>query len=231
MRKNHYRHKSSNLLERPKKVIDEYLEILWYIYEKNGKIKIDQIQEFDPNWEPLVIKSLEQQNLITQSNNELKFSDLGFQRARQIVRSHRLAERLLTDVLKLPVDNAEIGACEFEHNVVPEIVDGICTLLGHPRVCPHGFPIPEGDCCKEARKSVQTPTKQLSELKPGQKATIVYINTQSNERMHQFTHLGIRPGAEISVHQTNPVIVIKINSSQIALDENMARDIQVWVEK
>jgi Mn-dependent DtxR family transcriptional regulator len=44
----------------------------------------------------------------------------------------------------------EQQACKFEHILSPEATDKICTFLGHPRTCPHGSPIPEGDCCLEA---------------------------------------------------------------------------------
>ena len=125
-------------------------------------------------------------------------------------------------------DHAEAGACEFEHVVVPEIVDGICTLLGHPKVCPHGLPIPEGECCREARKSAATATKNITELKVGQEARIAYLNTQSNSRMHQLTQMGIHPGAKIRIHQTYPALVVRIDTTQIALDENVAKDILVW---
>ncbi len=70
------------------------------------------------------------------------FSPEGERRARQLVRSHRLAERLTQDVLG---QSAEPSACEFEHLLGTEVVDAICTLLGHPRECPHGYPIPTGE--------------------------------------------------------------------------------------
>ncbi len=231
MRKNHHRHKSHFLYVRQKKALDEFLEFLWYFKEKHGKIDKKLVNKNESDWDPLLASLLIQQGYLEETETEYIFTQSGFERTRQIVRAHRLAERLLTDVLRMPIDNAETGACEFEHNVVPDIVDGICTLLGHPRVCPHGLPIPEGKCCREARRQVETATKNLSELKAGQTATIVYINTESNDRMHQLTRLGIRPGVDVYVHQTYPALVIRINSSQIAIDERIARDIQVWLKE
>ncbi|OQX86498.1 hypothetical protein B6D60_06115 [candidate division KSB1 bacterium 4484_87] len=230
MRKNHYKHREQPISVRRRKELDEYLEILWYVKEKEGKIEKELVKKIESDWDPSIAEVLRSQGLIEETDSEFLFTETGYNRTRQIVRSHRLAERLLTDVLKMPIDSAETGACEFEHNVVPEIVDGICTLLGHPRVCPHGLPIPEGDCCREARRQMETATKNLTELKPGQKASIVYINTQSNERMHQLTRLGVRPGATLHLHQIYPALVIRIGSQQIAIDERIAKDIQVWVK-
>ena len=72
----------------------------------------------------------------------------GRQRAADIIRRHRLAERLFTDSLALDSETEiEQQACRFEHILSPEATDKICTFLGHPRTCPHGAPIPPGACC------------------------------------------------------------------------------------
>jgi putative ABC transport system ATP-binding protein len=72
----------------------------------------------------------------------------GRQRAADIIRRHRLAERLFTDSLALDSESEiEQQACKFEHILSPEATDKICGFLGHPRTCPHGAPIPPGPCC------------------------------------------------------------------------------------
>jgi putative ABC transport system ATP-binding protein len=72
----------------------------------------------------------------------------GRQRAADIIRRHRLAERLFTDSLALESESEiEQQACKFEHILSPEATEKICTFLGHPRTCPHGAPIPRGLCC------------------------------------------------------------------------------------
>jgi putative ABC transport system ATP-binding protein len=72
----------------------------------------------------------------------------GRQRAADIIRRHRLAERLFTDSLALDSETEiEQQACKFEHILSPEATDKICSFLGHPRTCPHGAPIPPGACC------------------------------------------------------------------------------------
>jgi putative ABC transport system ATP-binding protein len=76
----------------------------------------------------------------------------GRQRAADVIRRHRLAERLFTDSLALDSESEiEQQACKFEHILSPEATDKICTFLGHPRTCPHGALIPPGPCC--GRKS------------------------------------------------------------------------------
>src|SRR2546421_4214501 len=75
----------------------------------------------------------------------------GRERAGNIIRRHRLAERLFTDSLAMDSESEiEQQACKFEHILSPEATDKICTFLGHPRTCPHGAPIPPGPCCGRA---------------------------------------------------------------------------------
>jgi putative ABC transport system ATP-binding protein len=78
----------------------------------------------------------------------VEFTDRGRQRAADIIRRHRLAERLFTDSLAMDSETEiEQQACKFEHILSPGATDKICTFLGHPRTCPHGAPIPPGVCC------------------------------------------------------------------------------------
>jgi putative ABC transport system ATP-binding protein len=78
----------------------------------------------------------------------VQLTDRGRQKAGDIIRRHRLAERLFTDSLALDSETEiEQQACKFEHILSPEATDKICTFLNHPRTCPHGAPIPPGHCC------------------------------------------------------------------------------------
>src|SRR6266702_5791488 len=85
----------------------------------------------------------------------------GRQRAADIIRRHRLAERLFTDSLALESETEiEQQACKFEHILSTEATDKICTFLGHPRTCPHGAPIPPGPCCGSATELGGTSIKK-----------------------------------------------------------------------
>src|ERR1700719_2984957 len=80
----------------------------------------------------------------------------GSQRAADIIRRHRLAERLFTDSLAMDSETEiEQQACKFEHILSPEATDKICTFLNHPLTCPHGAPIPPGPCCGRRAESKQ----------------------------------------------------------------------------
>jgi len=82
------------------------------------------------------------------------FTEKGRKRAEDIIRRHRLAERLFVYTFHVQ-DEHEIAeqACRFEHILSPEATDSICSFLGHPRTCPHGSPIPAGECCLAKKQS------------------------------------------------------------------------------
>jgi putative ABC transport system ATP-binding protein len=89
----------------------------------------------------------------------------GRQRAADIIRRHRLAERLFTDSLALDSETEiEQQACKFEHILSPEATDKICAFLGHPRSCPHGAPIPPGVCCARKTDLAAVPVAKLDRL-------------------------------------------------------------------
>jgi ABC-type lipoprotein export system ATPase subunit len=84
----------------------------------------------------------------------VELTDRGRKKAADIIRRHRLAERLFTDSLALDSETEiEQQACKFEHILSPEATDKICTFLGHPRTCPHGAPIPPGSCCAKSKSA------------------------------------------------------------------------------
>src|SRR5437764_6868876 len=80
------------------------------------------------------------------------FTEKGRKRAEDVIRRHRLAERLFVQTFRVQNEKeVEEQACKFEHVLSPEVTDSICSFLGHPRTCPHGSPIPAGPCCLAAR--------------------------------------------------------------------------------
>ncbi|HMK30344.1 MAG TPA: ATP-binding cassette domain-containing protein [Terriglobales bacterium] len=94
-------------------------------------------------------------NLPVDGDRVIEFTDRGRKRAEDVIRRHRLAERLFIESLGMQ-NQEEIAeqACKFEHILSPEATEKICSFLGHPKTCPHGAPIPPGPCCSsQARGS------------------------------------------------------------------------------
>jgi len=93
------------------------------------------------------------------TNSEVHLTDAGSHRARDVVRRHRLAERLFTDTFAIEDAEAQLQACRFEHIITPELDQRICSFLGHPKTCPHGNPIPPGSCCEVDSKNQKRVTE------------------------------------------------------------------------
>jgi Fe2+ transport system protein FeoA len=142
-------------------------------------------------------------------------------------RFHRLAERLLMDVLTTEETLLDERACRLEHALLDGLDDHICTLLGHPRFCPHGKLIPEGACCRQKRASVDRLIAPLSELQPDQGGHIAYIQMNNPHHLQKLMAMGVLPGIPITLLRRFPSFVFEAGYSQFAVDEEIATDIYV----
>jgi putative ABC transport system ATP-binding protein len=100
-----------------------------------------------------LLSRMSELRLVETHNGEVQLTPTGSRRARDVVRRHRLAERLFKDTFSIDDSEAHTQACKFEHIISPELDHRICTFLGHPKTCPHGNPIPPGACCDAKSKA------------------------------------------------------------------------------
>jgi DtxR family Mn-dependent transcriptional regulator len=103
----------------------------------------------------------------------------------------------------------------------------ICTLLNHPTTCPHGKPIPPGDCCETARSSGDLGVVPLTELKSGDEGEIAYLQSDDDKKMQKLMALGVLPGNRITLTQTFPTYIFRVGFSEFAIDSAMAKEIIV----
>lgn len=210
-----------------KTIRDEYLEKLWYMKESSKDSIADLKSLMKDMFDQRNIEELLVEGFLVYTDDKINLSQKGLDKARGIVRAHRLAERLLYDVMG---KNIEEGACEFEHMVTAELVDSICILLGHPEECPHGLPIPEGECCKSSKTVVNSLVTHMSEMEVGQNAKIAYLNCRDDQQLHRMNSLQLRPGVNVKIHQKYPSFVIDCEDASIALDNEVAYSICVWTD-
>ena len=206
----------------------EIMEAIWCAAEKNLYTR-DAIREnctivFDE----ADMHELEQRGLITKSDDAIVFTETGKTEAEGIMRRHRLAEVLVSSVLKLKKAEMEAVACQVEHALLPEVEASICTLLGHPELCPDGRPIPRGACCRKLQKTVSTTVVSLAELGAGESGRITYIKPENHANLHQLLSFGLQPGVTVTVHRKTPALCIMFENTELALDQDIARNIFVW---
>jgi DtxR family Mn-dependent transcriptional regulator len=207
--------------------VEELLEEIWTLKEE-GKSSLSDLLEFTKEDDARqVVDYMVKHGLITLRGEEIELTGEGEAIAREIVRRHRLAERLLSDVLEVSESLAESHACEFEHLLSPEVTDSVCTFLGHPPTCPHGKPIPRGECCAKFRRELSPLVLPLTELEVGSQAKIVFITPKSHATLDRLGSMGIIPGSSLRLHQKRPAFVIRVGETDLAIDEEIARQIYV----
>ncbi|NIA07437.1 MAG: transcriptional regulator [Actinobacteria bacterium] len=147
-----------------------------------------------------------------------------------VVRRHRLAERLLSDVLAVAGEHMPEDACRFEHVLQHGLDDKICILLGHPSTCPHGKPIPRGKCCRKARGDRIEEISLLCDGKPGAKGVVAYLTTRDDREVQKLMAMGILPGSPIQLIRRFPSYVFQVGYSQFTVDRPLAAVIYVHWE-
>jgi DtxR family Mn-dependent transcriptional regulator len=138
-----------------------------------------------------------------------------------------LAERLLHDVLSLPPQESEDTACLMEHVLSPTVADAVCAFLGHPPTSPGGLPIPSGRCCEVRQRDVQPLVVPLPDLEIGHPARIVFMAQAAHKRVDRLGSYGVVPGSIVRLRQKRPSFVVELESTSLALDPDVAREIYV----
>ncbi len=204
---------------------EEVLETIWIGTEESKKpsLPLTNLEAAERK----TVEQLAQLGYVEQADGQLTLTDRGRLMARNVVRRHRLAERLLADVLGTGGMLMHEKACKFEHLLDRGLDESICSLLGHPKICPHGKPIPPGRCCQQAREPARKLVSSLSELMPGQRGKVAYVYAPESSQLQKLMAMGILPGAPISLVQSFPSYVFKIGQMQFAVDREIAQAIYV----
>lgn len=207
--------------------LEELLEALF-------KAREDGHTPIDPSILPLAtipsdaeMKIFIERRLLNCHHGKVDLTPEGNAIAELLVRRHRLAERLFSEILDLNDDGLHSTSCSFEHVLDPAVTESVCTMLGHPPTCPHGKRIPPGECCRESRREVAPIVIPLKDLPVGSNARIVFITTPYHQRLSRLVNLGVVPGGRIFLHQKRPSFLLRLGATEVAIDEQIASEIFV----
>ncbi|MBW7990929.1 MAG: transcriptional regulator [Planctomycetes bacterium] len=204
--------------------VEELLESLYQYEIEDGRYPPENIAENGAD----VAASLK---LVEVHEEKYKLTEAGKEVGKSVVRRHRLAERLLQDVLAVGPSHIEEDACRFEHVLQDEVDQKVCILLGHPTHCPHGKPIPQGQCCQKAQADLIKEVRPLCDAKSESEGTVAYLATKDNRQVQKLLAMGILPGANIKLIRQFPSYVFQVGYSQFAVDRPLAEVIYVrWNE-
>lgn len=213
----------------PRAAREEVLEELWTAEERGTSLSVGTLAKTihagpSEGWGG-VVQELIEAGWVALENKELRLTPEGQEQARAIVRRHRLAEVLFFQVLALPIEATESNACSIEHVLTPQATEAVCSFLGHPPVCPHGRPIPPGRCCTALGRRMDSLICRLADLTPGEQGRVVLVAPRHRDRLDQLTDLGVLPGAVVTLRQRHPSLVIEVDSTILAVEQEIARGI------
>ena len=200
-------------------------ELLEALYVRNSEAKRFDRGGLDDFSDQFV--KLQRNGALVASEGEARLTDIGLTMGSLIVRRHRLAERLISDVFGADESLMHARACKFEHIIDKGLDERICTLLGHPTVCPHGKPIPRGQCCELGATEVTTLVTTLARMRPGQRGSIAYLHSTESGILDKLMALGVVPGSLVEVIRSSPSYAFQAGESQFAVDRDIAASIFV----
>jgi len=208
---------------------EEYLEAIYKLNKKTGSAKTsnlaDQLQ-VSLGTITNTIENLEKQGLITHEPYKgVKLTEKGRKVALNVIRRHRLSERLLTDILHVDWSKVHNAACKLEHDLTRDVIEPLEKILGHPKTCPHGNPIPT-----ESGRVVEEKSEFLANLNPKQSGVIIKITEENPDVLRYLATLGLLPGASVEVEEKAPFngpIIVKVMGASYALGRNIASIIRI----
>ncbi len=208
---------------------DEILELLWTLREEGRATRSELLRSTTEASPEQLLEEIHAGGLVDASRDEILLTKSGEDRARGIIRRHRLAEVLLQNLFELDNTQLEHSACQFEHILSEPVVESVCTFLGHPPVCPHGRSIPRGECCNRIRTEIRPLVMRLTEASLGTTVRIVFMTPKSKKRLEKLSALGIVPGSRLRILQRTPSYVLQIGQTTVAVDRDITDEIYVKV--
>lgn len=200
---------------------EEILEHLWIErMEKQEPVRSNILPEAE-------LENLQKRGLLELTTGEVTLTDTGKEEARACVRRHRLAERLLSDILDGADDEIHAAGCKFEHGLHRGLEEKVCTILGHPKRCPHDKPIPPGECCERMETEPGQLIAPLTDAEVGEDLVVAYLHSEEHTDLRKLMAVGALPGTEFTLKQRFPSYVLAIGHTEFAVDEDMAAQIYV----
>jgi DtxR family Mn-dependent transcriptional regulator len=208
--------------------VEEYLEAILEVAEEGEEVIQARLVERLGHSAPSVsetVRRLVDDGFVERSGRTLILTPQGKRRAESVVRKHRLAELLLTEVIGLPWHKAHLEAGRWEHVISDEVEERLIVLLGNPLTCPHGNPIPGAGAPRRDLTMLEDATtgqhlrlERMSEVVELDNSALVYLDQH-----------GFRPGADAVVRDRAPdgTLVLEVAGRTVAIGPALGRQLFV----
>ncbi len=208
--------------------LEEYLEAIHELEEEGTQVIQARLAERLGHTPPSVsemIRRLKREGYVDVKDRAVLLTAKGRSRAESVVRKHRLAERLLTDVIGLAWHKTHVEACRWEHVISDEVEAHLVELLGNPSTCPHGNPIPGAE-------APQRDLVALADTQPGDEVRLEVVTEQVEIDLEALTYLsvhGFTPGVGARVREKAPdgTLTLDLEDDSIALGPALAQQLYV----
>jgi DtxR family Mn-dependent transcriptional regulator len=207
---------------------EEFLESIYRLEERQGVARTGDLAE-DRNVHAgtvtNVIEGLERAGYVQhEPYRGVTLTSKGRRVASDIVKRHRLSERLLSDILHIDWSKVHEPACKFEHALGDDVIEPLEKVLGYPETCPHGNPIPG------RAKPRKGELKALSDLMPGEMGIVARVTEEGRELLDHLSALGLTPGTSVEVQEREPMqgpLMIQVSGATHVLSRDVASVILV----
>jgi DtxR family Mn-dependent transcriptional regulator len=208
---------------------EEFLESIYRLQERDGAARTSELAKMlniVPGTVTNTVERLEKRGLIKhEAYRGVKLTKEGRAIALQVLRKHRLSERLLSDVLRMKWDRIHEAACQLEHGVTEEVADNIEKLLEQPQTCPHGNPIPT-----HAGEIADEDTQLLLTLQPNEEVVISNLVDETPSTLTQILKAGLKPQTRIKLLKKDSkkrILEIQISGTNRQISFQLASVIKV----
>jgi DtxR family Mn-dependent transcriptional regulator len=205
---------------------EEYLQTIFWLQEAGlpmtGANVARAMQLSAPTVHEMVGR-LERDGYITRaSDKSISFTESGREHAEAIVRRHRLIERFLTDVLKIPWDDVHEEAERLEHAMSPVLEARMLAAIGEAKTCPHGHPIEPGQRIEGV---------PLGDVSEGAAVTVLRFENEAEDLLHLFKHEGLEPGRSGTVSAVDAEhISVDFDGQTATLTRSVAETVSVLAD-
>jgi len=187
---------------------EEYIEAIYKLQRKSGIARTKDLAEelkVVPGSITNTIAHLEKHGLVEHKPYRgVKLTAKGEKLALGIVRRHRLAERLLTDILEAEWSDVHESACRLEHALTEDVLSLLEKRLGYPKFCPHGNPIPT-----EKGEVSDVECYPLASTAINQTCVVAKIVDEKRETLLSLAVKGIKPNV--------PIHIVKMRQKDLVL--------------
>ncbi len=211
--------------------LEEYLEAICELEEEGVPViqaRLAERLEHTAASVSEMIHRLRDEGFISISGRTISLTGDGRGRAESVVRKHRLAERLLTDIIGLPWSSSHLEACRWEHVISDQVEERLVELLGQPTTCPHGNPIP-------GTTQVAGKQRALSTCDVGTTARLTRVTERieiDTEALEYLDAANLRPGADATITARAPdgTLTIEVDGAPVSLGAALTSQIYVTAE-